>query len=176
MGTATRPLRVMLDTTVLVAGSGWPRWPHEVLLAALNGAFELVLCPYLLEEARRVVAKRFPPEHLARLDEFLDETEYTLAPDPTYAELASHAGLVRDAADLPIVIAALNAGVDYLVSEDKDLTSHSVLADFQGRHLAVVLSGTFLREALGWSSADLERLRSRTWSDVESDTGPARES
>ena len=173
MGAATRPLRVMLDTTVLVAGSGWPRWPRAVLLAALNGAFEVVLCPCLLEEARRVVAKRFSPEHLARLDEWLDETRYLLAADATPAELARHAGLVRDAADLPIIIAALNAGVDYLVSEDKDLTDCNVIADHRERHLAVLLSGTFLKEVIGWSSDALEQVRGRTWADMETDTGLA---
>lgn len=53
-------VRVMVDTTVLVAGSVWPRWPHEVLLAAYRGEFQLVLCPYVIDQARRVLKGRFP--------------------------------------------------------------------------------------------------------------------
>ena len=57
-------IRVMMDTTVLVAGSGWPRWPREVLLAGLRGDIQLVVSPYVLEQARRIIRKKFP-EHLA---------------------------------------------------------------------------------------------------------------
>ena len=159
-------LRVMVDTTVLVAGSRWPRWPREVLLAGLDGAYELVLCPYVLDEARRVIANRFPQEHLARFEEFLRDPRLMLAQDASADEIVAHQGLVRDCTDLPIVVAALNAGVDYLVSEDKDLTAQDATTAHLHERLSILLSGTFLRLVLGWSSQELERLRGRTWADV----------
>jgi predicted nucleic acid-binding protein len=60
----------MIDTTILIAGSGWPRWPREVLLAGLRGEFYLVLSPYILKEAYRVIRKRFP-EHRERFEAFV---------------------------------------------------------------------------------------------------------
>ena len=38
-------LRVMLDATVLIAGSVWPRWSYEVIQHALQGDFQLILAP-----------------------------------------------------------------------------------------------------------------------------------
>ncbi len=162
----------MVDTTVLVAGSGWPRWPREVLLAGLDGAYELVLCPYVLDEARRVIGKRFPKEHVTRFEEFLADARFVLAQDATADEVAAHHGLVRDVTDLPIVVAALKAGVDYLVSEDKDLTGQDTTTAQLRKRLPILLSGTFLRLVMGWTSQDLEHLRGRTWADVpkESDS------
>jgi predicted nucleic acid-binding protein len=167
---ARRPeIRVMVDTTVLIAGSGWPRWPREVLLAGLRGDFRLVLCPYVLNQARRVLQARFP-QHLERFEEFLSLALFDLAPDPGSEVLAQHSGLVRDETDLPIVLAAIDAGVDYLVSEDKDLTAHdSTTAELRER-LTVLLSGTFLREVLGWTTEQLEQLRGRTWHDLQSNS------
>ncbi len=43
-------MRVMVDTTVLIGGSGWPRWPYEVLLAGLRGQYQLVVSPYVSED------------------------------------------------------------------------------------------------------------------------------
>ena len=158
--------RVLVDTSVLVAGSAWPRWPREVLLAGLRGEFRLVLCPYILHEARRILGARFP-QHLAGFERFLALAPVELVVDPTPAELARHQGLVRDAADLPVALAGILAGVDYLVSEDKDLTAQDATTADLRRHLAVLLPGTFLRQVLGWSSERLESLRGRNWKDVE---------
>jgi predicted dehydrogenase len=37
--------KVMVDATVLIAGSAFPRWPHEVLRHALKGDFTLAYQP-----------------------------------------------------------------------------------------------------------------------------------
>lgn len=40
------------------------------------------------------------------------------------------------------------------------------------KHVKVVVSGTFLRKAMGWESEQLEAIRHRTWSDLgETDQG-----
>ena len=159
-------LRVMVDTTVLIAGSGWPRWPHEVLLAGLRGEFQLVLCPYALEQAHRKLRERFP-EHLKRFEESLSQAHLEIVADPSAAELEQHKGLIRDETDVPIVLAAINAGVDYLISEDKDLTAQDATTAELRQHLRILLPGIFLREVMGWSGDQLERLRGGAWKDVE---------
>lgn len=163
----TRALRVMVDATVLVAGSGWPRWPHEVLLAALRGEFELVLSPYLIDQARRVIDARFSTAHLQRFEELLDEVSFILAPDPSPQDLTAHAGLVRDETDIPLLLSAIAANVDVLVSEDKDLTELRIISRGSAPPLVIVLSGTFLRQYVGWTSDDLEKVRGRTWRDLQ---------
>jgi predicted nucleic acid-binding protein len=74
---------------------------------------------------------------------------------------------VRDATDIPVALAAIDAKVDYLVSEDKDLTARDETTKQLRDKLAVLLSGTFLREVMGWSSDELEKIRHRSWRDLE---------
>jgi predicted nucleic acid-binding protein len=159
-------IRVMLDTTVLVAGSGWPRWPYEVLTAGLRGQIQIVLCPYILVQARRIIVRRFP-EHLSRFEVFIAHAPIEVVPDPTSDEVAAHADLLRDATDVPIALAAIDAGVDYLVSEDKDLTVQDATTEHLRAKLTVRLPGTFLRQVLGWSSDELEQVRGRRWEDMD---------
>ena len=51
-----------------------------------------------------------------------------------------------------LLLLSITAKVDYLVSEDKDLTTQDETTAELRRHLKVLLSGTFLREVMGWSS------------------------
>lgn len=80
--------------------------------------------------------------------------------------MLQHKHLVRDETDVPIALAAVRAGVDYLVSEDKDLTTQDATTAKLRQRLVVMLSGTFLRQVMGWSSEQLERIRHRTWRDL----------
>lgn len=157
----------MVDTTVLIAGSGWPRWPHEVLLAGLRKEFQLVLSPYVIRQAHRNLSKRFP-KYTARFEEFLSQANFELVPDPTPEEVAQHKDLVRDESDIPIALAAIKAQVDYLISEDKDLTARDETTARLHEKLTVMLPGTFLRQVMGWTTEELEAIRNRTWSDLES--------
>ncbi len=73
--------------------------------------------PSVLADARRYLTLLFP-EHLPKLDGFLatalTETMADLAPE----EVVNHRDLVRDLKDVPVVMAATAAGVDFLISID----------------------------------------------------------
>ncbi len=157
--------RTMTDANILLAGNAFPRWPYEVLQHAVDGDYRLVLCPLVIKQAREHVRERFP-QHLPRLEKFLREAEYELVPDPTQEEIDAHQNLVRDLSDVAIALAAIAAKVDYLVSEDKDLTVQDETTAELRRHLKVLLSGTFLREVMGWTSEELESIRHRKWDDL----------
>jgi predicted nucleic acid-binding protein len=157
--------RVFVDANVLLAGSAFPRWPYEVLEHATDEDFKLVLCPLVIKQAREHLQQLFP-SHLVRFDRFLREVEYELVPDPTPDEVDAHQHLVRDLSDVPIVLAAIAAGVDYVVSGDKDLTAQDDTTVELRRRLNVLLPGTFLREVMGWTSEELEAIRHRTWDEV----------
>lgn len=114
-------LRVMVDANILIAGSVWPRWPYEVLQHALHGDFQLVLSNYILRQARRHIQARFPA-YIEPFNGVLQACRYELIADPSKVQVSQHSDLVRDPTDVPVALAAINARVDYLVSEDKDLT------------------------------------------------------
>lgn len=157
----TSDIRVMLDTSVLLSGVVWPRWPHEVLQHAVEGDYRLVLTPFLLAEARRKFQEIFPT-FATKFEETLASIPYEIASDPTTTDLRTNIGLIRDINDLPIALAAIQSGVDYFVSEDRDFTDHNQTTAMLHKQLTVMLSGTFLRSVMGWSSDELEQVRGRT--------------
>lgn len=161
-----KDLRVGLDATVLFAGSGWPRWPREVLLAGLRGEIQLVISDFVVEQARRNLAKKFP-QHLPRFEAFLAQAPLEFVPEATPGEIQENKELVRDESDVPVVLPYIKASVDCMVSEDKDLTAQDDTTKDLREKLTVYLSGTFLREVLGWSSEELEAIRHREWADLE---------
>lgn len=162
---STKP-RVMVDTTVLLAGTVWPRWPYEVLQHAIRGDFQLVLSQIVIQEAARKFGEKFPT-YTQDFKNFLAECDYTEIPAPPSREVLANRDLIRDVKDVPIAIAAINAGVDCFVSEDKDFTSHDQANTKLHEKLTVMLSGTFLRQVMGWASDELEAIRNRTWADFE---------
>jgi predicted nucleic acid-binding protein len=157
-------LRVMVDANILIAGTGWPRFPYEVLQHAVRGDFVLVLAPIIIEEARRHIL-RLIPEAIGRFEEILQSANCEITGDPTREEVASHATLVRDSKDVSVALAAINAGVDLLITQDRDFTDEAESTQELHQRLTIVLPGTFLREYMGWTSEELEALRTRTWQD-----------
>jgi predicted nucleic acid-binding protein len=157
-----RPLRVMVDANVLIAGSAYPRWPHEVLRHALTGDFQLVLCPLIIEQARSYLRRR-SGAGIERLESFLVLSHYEAVPDATADQIRDNKDLVRDVTDVPIALSAIQSHVDCLVSEDKDLSARDETTARLREMLCVRISGTFLREMMGWTSEELELVRGRSW-------------
>ncbi len=155
-------LRILIDANILFAGVIWPRFPYEVLNHALRGDYELVLTPAIVLEARKAVAN-YDPFWLESLDNFLSECPYEDFPTPAVEEIEQHFGLVRDEKDVHVALAAINAKVDYLVSQDRDLTDP---AEPIHEKLKILLPAAFLRHHMGWSSDDLEAIRHRTWDEL----------
>lgn len=109
--------RAVLDTNTIVSGLGWGGAPGAVLDAALQGQFEFVTSPALLDELRRVLA--YPKLHAV------------IGPASDLVELVAIAALVveptetveiaRDPDDNRVIEAALTGRADVIVSGDQDL-------------------------------------------------------
>jgi predicted nucleic acid-binding protein len=162
-----KPLRVMADANVLIAGILFPRWFHEFLRHALKGDFKLVLSAQSIREARERMAQSTSVQQQA-LEQFLVDCDYEAVPDPSREQVQENAGLVRDPKDIPIALAAINVGVDYLVTNDKDLTAQDETTAVLRRKIQPITVGRFLREVMSWKSEELERIRKRNWSDLVS--------
>lgn len=155
----------MADANILIAGILFPRWFHEFLRHALKGDFKLLLSAQTIREARERMARGTTAQQNA-LEQFLADCDYEAVPDPTPEEVQEHAGLVRDPKDIPIALAAIHAGVDYLVTNDKDLTAQDETTAALREKIQPMIVGRFLREIMGWESEELERIRKRNWSDL----------
>lgn len=152
----------MLDTTVLFAGIGWPRWSYEVLRHAVRGDFQLVLSALVINQARQHIASRFP-NHLEAFESWLQLVPFEMAEDPTQAAILENQSLMRDRKDVPIALSAIQGEVYCLVSEDKDFTAEDATTAELRKQLKVMRPVIFLREVMGWSKEDLEKIRSRNW-------------
>jgi putative PIN family toxin of toxin-antitoxin system len=132
-------LRVVLDTNVIVSGLAYPSSiPGRILAFWRQGAIDVVLSRYILDEVERVLPrfKRLnltPSEIRDLLDTFLflaDVIEPTSKPDRS----------LRDLADQPILATLVTSQADYLITGDKDLlvlaSTYPILTptEFWNRH------------------------------------------
>ncbi|MGH9598463.1 MAG: putative toxin-antitoxin system toxin component, PIN family [Terracidiphilus sp.] len=123
-------LRVVLDTSVLVSGLAYPAGnPGRILNAWRQGALELVLSKYILDEMVHVLPrlsriKLSPAEIRDLADSFLfmaDMVEPCAEPDEA----------LRDQDDQLVLGTLRAAEADYLITGDKDLLA------LAGRYLIV---------------------------------------
>ena len=163
---AAKKLRVFLDANILIRGVTLPRFPYEVLQHAAKGNFIPVFSPMVLDSARLYVRELFP-DHQEALEVLLALLSYELVPDPPPEEVATHTNLMRDAKDVPVALAAIQAHVDYLVSTDRDFTDVDDTTAELRRHLKSLRVGSFLRATMGWTSAALSAIERRHWGDLE---------
>jgi predicted nucleic acid-binding protein len=117
---AERKLRVFLDSNVFISGlfseKGAPRLILDILslglphLTAVTGAYNIV------EVERNLRAKL--PEALPVFQISLAALKLGLVPIPTAQDLKPWAGLTAEK-DLPVLVSAIQAEADILVSGDK---------------------------------------------------------
>jgi len=90
MADLEKPLRVMADANLLIAGLLFPRWFHEFLRHALKGDFKLVLSGQTIREAQERMALSTLTQRRA-WEQFLAECDYELVPDPSREEVKKSA-------------------------------------------------------------------------------------
>jgi len=158
----------MVDANILVAGIAWPRFPYEVLRHATKGDFHLVLSETIIEEARYSLAEIKPSAiNTGDLERYLTATNYELIAAPTEDAILAHKGLVRDADDIHVALAADTSKVDFLVTQDKDFTDRRDDIKQVQEMLNIIIPGTFLLKYMGWTSIQLEAIKKRTWFDMK---------
>ncbi|GHT92732.1 hypothetical protein AGMMS49545_10760 [Betaproteobacteria bacterium] len=113
-------MRILLDTNVLISASrSREGTPFLAFIQAITAPNRGVICEQNLEELRRVYKRKFPHK-LDQLENFLALTLPELELIPTPELVMNEESSIRDAADRPILRAALSAKVDILLTGDKD--------------------------------------------------------
>lgn len=132
-------LRLVLDTNVLISGIAAPAGiPGRILTLWFEGAVEIVLSRYILDETARVLPRlsklKLTVEKIAGLiDRFALMADLIEPDNGTDPEL-------RDTADQQILATYRAAKADYLITGDKDLLAladrYSIVtpAEFWSRH------------------------------------------
>jgi len=132
--------RVLVDTNVLVSAVVFPAGVAAQAFHYVAAEQHLALTRQVIDESRDVVSRKWP-HLLGALDQFLTSLEYDLLP------VGASGMVIRDATDQPILDAAISAGVDVILTGDKDF--HDLAID----HPAVMAPRSYLD---GVSSQEIE--------------------
>ena len=111
-------MRIMLDTNILISMFVFPSEKMNSLKHLLCGEHHIVICTYVVEEMKAVVAQKFPSKK-ADLEWFFQSFPFTLVYTPDYFNEEAYPG-IRDITDLPILVSAILDDVDILITGDKD--------------------------------------------------------
>jgi putative PIN family toxin of toxin-antitoxin system len=133
-------LRVVLGTNVLVSGLACPgSIPGQIVAAWRQGAIDVVISRYILDEVARVLPRLNHRLHWDDAD-FTDLLEILAIQADLVEPLPLPPDALRDAADVPVLGTLLAAEADYLITGDQDLLAlaerHPILtpAEFWRRH------------------------------------------
>ena len=120
-------MKIMIDTNILISAALFPNGTAaKAFQKALIQPFEPVVCDYIIDELRRKFREKFSDRTTA-LEAFLSAAGPALriVPVPTNPFVDENG--LRDPKDRPILHAALNADVDYLLTGDKDFLEASIV-------------------------------------------------
>ncbi len=114
-------MRVMIDTNVLVSALLFPSSQMSELLDKLIDEHEIVLCSHIIDELHRVFDDKFHHKKKV-LERFPTKCpfEYFYTPLAIDAEYYPN---IRDKDDLPILVSAILADVDVILTGDNDYFS-----------------------------------------------------
>jgi len=113
-------IRALLDTNVLIPSFLTEGLSKELLLRAKRGEFEALVCPFILEEFKEKLKKKFQikPSDIKEALELINSActlvfqEEPEAPKEIY---------LRDQTDINVLLCALSGKADFLVTGDNDL-------------------------------------------------------
>lgn len=119
-------MKVLIDTNVLISAVfSAQSTPYLAFEKAVTTPNQGVLCEQNIDEARRVFRKKYPNKCLA-LEAFLSWAAPSLAIIPMPVEEIELEGKIRDIADRPLLRAAVEAGVDIILTGDKDFLESGI--------------------------------------------------
>jgi predicted nucleic acid-binding protein len=158
-------LRLFLDATILIKAASFPRLPFEILRLGLAGEIGIILSPLVIDSARRHVERLYPGQ-LPLLEQVLEQLQYESVPDPDVERVNLHRDLCRDESDVPVILAAADARVDYLVTNDRDLTALDKSTERLRELVRVITPLALLRHVLHWPEERIEAAIHRNWRDL----------
>lgn len=114
----TQKIKVFIDTNVLIAGVHSVTGASATILDLCEAqVLQMVVSRQVLIEADRNFAAKFP-QWVGRFRQFMHNLAPLMVEDPT-PESMEKAATIVDRKDAPILAAAQNANVDFLITLDK---------------------------------------------------------
>lgn len=159
--------RVLADSNIYVAGMLFPRSFYETLQLAAKGDIRLIICPYIIDETTANLHKWLPDKsYMERFAEFMLAIEPEWIENPSADQLKNYQKLVASAKDLPIAVAAINAKVKYLITNDKVFHQTATIDYLKTKGIRVFTAQQFLQKIMGWQEHELKTIQKREWQDL----------
>jgi len=117
-------MRVMIDTNVLISIYLFPTPTMRKLVNTITDKHTIVLPSYVIDELKQVIKRKFPDKYQF-LDTFLMELPFESVYTPEKIEEDRYPS-IRDKKDLPVLVSAITADVDILLTGDKDFANVEV--------------------------------------------------
>lgn len=122
-------MRCLIDTNILISAALFPdSVPARAFMKAVSPPHNAVVCDYSLDEMRRVYNRKFPHK-IPDFERFLSLLALSVAivstPEETGQGMRDEQK-IRDLNDRPIYLAALAAGVDGILTGDKDFLDSGI--------------------------------------------------
>jgi predicted nucleic acid-binding protein len=109
-------INLFLDSSALMAGiisaTGAAR---VLLLLAESGQLSITISEQVVTEIERAIARKVP-RAIHDFRQAIISTQALIVRDPSLHDIRAHSGLIAHPADIPIVLAAMQAKADYLVT------------------------------------------------------------
>lgn len=154
----------MLDSNVLISGCAHPRYCFEILNYAFKQEFNLLMSEIVIREASKNIHKKFP-NFADSLNNFLSNCPFEIIKHLGDSKLKSIS--MRDKKDIPILLSAIESRADFFVTGDKDFLEDKKINQQYKNQFIIIAPKLFLKNIMGWSEKDLDKIRLRKWEDLK---------
>lgn len=112
-------IRVFLDSSAIMAGVISSAGAARVLLVmSETGQIEIFISEQVIVESERSLARKVP-QSLPNFRQTLKEAQPKIIKDPTPQQTKDHLYMIADPDDVSILLAAMQANVDYLATHNR---------------------------------------------------------
>lgn len=113
-----KKVSIFIDSSALIAGVISENGAAHVLLQlGETEDVSLTISEFVFNETTRSIGKK-SPENLANVQKEIEKARIVIAQDPSPEEIQANLYLMDDPDDVPVLLAAIKAKVDYLATHD----------------------------------------------------------
>lgn len=145
-----KKLNIFLDSSAVISGIiSETGAAHALLQLGETEDILLTISELVFNETSRSVARK-SPDNLEDVQKEIKKAKIKIIQDPSHEEIQANLYLIEDPDDVPILLAAIKAKVDYLATHDKK----HFLNDPKVEERAGIKIGT-PRDVLNWIRENL---------------------
>jgi len=113
-----KKVNIFLDSSALIAGVlSTTGAAHTLFMFGEDETILLTVSEWVVIESEEAISRK-SPKNIKALRHSLLASKFQIVPDPSNEEIQANLYLIRDPQDVPVLLAAIKAKVDYLATHD----------------------------------------------------------